>query len=159
MNIYEFAMQMEKDGERFYRDLATTSGSPGLTQILTMLAEDEVKHYNVIRNMAEAAGPEMAGTTVLADAKNVFAQMSGTALPLEGTQVDLYRQAQEIERQSQAFYEEHAGQATDPTVRALLLKIAEEEKLHYFLLDHVIEFMGRPSTWLEDAEFNHLDEY
>jgi rubrerythrin len=159
MDIYEFAMQMEQDGEAFYRDLAAKSGNTGVTRILNMLADDELKHYGIVKQMSEQSSPQMAETTVLSDAKNIFAQMSGTEFSLEGLQVDLYLKAQDIERQSQEFYEENADQVTDSVRRAILLKIADEEKRHYFLLDSVIEFVDRPRTWLEDAEFTHLDDY
>ncbi len=39
MNIYEFAMQMEKDGEAFYRNLALKVSNLVLKNILNMLAE------------------------------------------------------------------------------------------------------------------------
>jgi rubrerythrin len=159
MNIYEFAMQMERDGEAFYRDLAAKSTSAGVTRILNMLADDEVKHYDILKQMAEQSNPEMAQTTILLDAKNIFTQMQSTEFDLTGIQVDLFLKAQGIERQAQDFYEGQAGQATEPAQRALLLKIADEEKRHYFLLDSIIEFLDRPRTWLEDAEFTHLDEY
>lgn len=48
MDIYEFAMQMEKEGEDYYRALAKDSASPGLVKIFTMLADEEVKHFKVI---------------------------------------------------------------------------------------------------------------
>ncbi len=38
MDIYEYAMQMEKDGEDFYRKLAGNTNNPGLSKILTKLA-------------------------------------------------------------------------------------------------------------------------
>jgi hypothetical protein len=41
----------------------------------------------------------------------------------------------------------------------LFFLIAEEEKRHEFLLEHVLQFIARPQTWLENAEFNHLDQY
>ena len=159
MNIYEFAMQMEQDGERFYRDLASQSTHSGVTRILTMLADDEVKHYHIVKAMAEKIGPTMAKTTILDDAKNVFANIKNTVFDFDGKQVDLYSQAQEIEKRSHAFYEQKADQVTDPTATKILLQIADEEWRHYFLLDHMIEFMNRPYRWIEDAEFNHLDEY
>ena len=159
MNIYEFAMQMEQDGETFYRELAAQSSSIGVKRLLTMLAEDEVKHYGVVRQMAQDAIPEMTESSVLADARNVFAGMKGTELNLEGEQVDLYRKAQDIERRSQVFYEEKAQQVSVPTHKTLLLKIAEEERRHYYLLDAVIEFLNRPQVWMENAEFNHLEDY
>ena len=159
MNIYEFAMQMERDGERFYRSLADKAESAGIKRILTLLADDEVKHYDAVKKMAEEASPEMADTEILSEAKTIFADMQSTALDLGGAQVDLYRQAQDIERKSQEFYVEQAEQAANPAHEALFARIADEEKRHYLLLDNVIEFLSRPQTWIENAEFTHLDEY
>ena len=159
MDIYAFAMQMEQDGERFYRELAAQNASEGMRQILTMLADDEVKHYQVVKALAERTDAEMVSTTVLADARNVFAGLQGADLPLAGAQIELYREAQEIELKSQAFYEGKAGEADDPAARDLLLKIAEEEKRHYFLLDKMVAFINRPYEWIENAEFNHLEDY
>jgi len=152
-------MQMERDGERFYRRLAGGSSSQGMSRILTALADDEAKHYITVKAMAEDAEPAMVQTTVLAEAKNVFAQMQGTSLDLGGLQVEVYRQAQEIERRSRVFYEEQADQVSTASARAILLEIADEEQRHYFLLERIVEFVDRPETWVEDAEFNHLDEY
>jgi rubrerythrin len=159
MNIYDFAMQIERDGEWFYRKLADGSSSQGIARILSGLADDERKHYHIVEEMAKGSRPDMAETTVLADAKNVFVQMQGTSFDLGGLQVDVYLQAQEIERQSREFYEEKADQVTEPGAKAILLQIADEERRHYVLLDRIIEFLDRPRTWLEDAEFTHLDEY
>jgi rubrerythrin len=159
MDIYAFAMQMEQDGEQFYRKLATQSGNEGMRRILTMLAEDEVKHYRIVKAMADRSDAEMVSTTVLADARNVFAGLQGADFSLEGEQIELYREAQEIELKSQAFYEEKAGEVDDPAAKNLLLKIADEEKRHYFLLDNMVEFINRPYTWIENAEFNHLEDY
>ena len=160
MNIYDFAMQMEQDGEAFYRDMAAKSADAGVQSILNMLADDEVKHYAVVKQMRDKAiSPQMDDTAVLSTAQNVFARMKGQTLDTAGPQVDVYRQAQELERQSREFYMEKAGEVPQETHRALLLRIAEEENKHYFLLDHMIEFVNRPQTWIEDAEFNHLEEY
>jgi len=82
MNIYEFAMQMERDGEAFYRDLAAKSSSAGVARILNMLAADEVKHYDILKQMAEQSNPEMAQTTILLDAKN---QVLGEERLVQGT--------------------------------------------------------------------------
>ena len=44
MNVYDYAMQLEKDGEDYYREAAGLSANTGLTRILTMLADAEVVH-------------------------------------------------------------------------------------------------------------------
>ena len=159
MDIYEFAIKMEQDGEQFYRTAARQTRNRGVKRILGLLADDEVKHCSTLKQMRQAAPAQMRETTVLTDAKNVFAQMQGHAPNLSGQQTDIYLQAQEIERLSQQFYQEKAEQVSDPSHRALFGRIAEEERLHFLLLEHVIQFLSRPKVWIENAEFNHLDEY
>jgi rubrerythrin len=160
MDIFDYAMQMEKDGEHYYRQLAEQAGNKGLKTIFTMLAEEEVKHYRAVEAM-KAAKPEMAETTVLADARNVFAQMkeSGEKFDFDAGQPDLYRKAQDIEKKSQDFYREKADEVEEAYQREIFLKLADEEQQHYFLLENVIQFVSRPETWLENAEFHHLEEY
>jgi rubrerythrin len=165
MNIYDFAMRMEQDGEAFYREMADQTTDKGVQHILNALADDEIKHYNIIKQMKqEAVAPQMDDTVILDSAKNVFAQMQGRPIDAgrlvrAGPQVEIYRQAQELERQSRAFYLEKADEVPQATHKELLLRIADEEARHYFLLDHMIEFVSRPQTWIEDAEFNHLEQY
>lgn len=160
MNIYDFAMKMEQDQESLYRKLAAGTAATGVRRILNMLADDEAKHYQIVRQLKEdAPAPEMIGTEILDNAQTLFAEMQGQDFDLDGLQVEVYQQAQELEQQSRDFYREKASQAENPTHKALFLKLADEEQRHYFLLDHMIEFIDRPRTWIEDAEFNHLQEY
>jgi rubrerythrin len=160
MDIFEYAMQMEKDGEAYYRQLAQQTTNKGLKTILTMLADEEVKHYNTIEKI-KTAKPHMAETTILTDAKNVFAQIqeSGESFDFDLEQIELYRKAQDIEKKSQDFYLEKASQVEEEYQKDIFLRLADEEKKHYFLLENIIEFVSRPETWLENAEFYHLEEY
>lgn len=49
MDVYDYAMQLEQDGESYYREGAKLSANKGLSRILTMLADAEVRHYNVFK--------------------------------------------------------------------------------------------------------------
>lgn len=160
MDIFEFAMQMEKDGENYYRQLAQNVANKGIKTILTMLADEEVKHYSVLAKI-QTQRPRMAQTVILADAKSVFQQMkeSGEKLELNAGQVELYKQAQKIEERSREFYLEKSNEVTEDYQKELFLKLAEEEKKHYFLLENIIDFVSRPQQWLENAEWYHLEEY
>ena len=160
MNIFEYAMQMEKDGEAYYRQLAQQTTNKGLKTILTMLADEEVKHYNAIEKM-KTAEPHMPETTILTDAKNVFVQVqeSGESFDFDLGQIELYKKAQDIEEASRDFYLEKVSQVEEEYQKDIFLRLADEEKKHYFLLENIIEFVSRPETWLENAEFYHLEEY
>ncbi len=160
INIFEYAMQMEKDGEDYYRQLVQQTANKGMRTILTMLADEEVKHYNAVEKM-KTEKPQIAETKILTDAKSVFVQIkeSGESFDFDIKQTELYRKAQDIEKKSRDFYAEKANEVTEEYQKEIFLKFADEEKSHYFLLENLIDFISRPETWLENAEFYHLEEY
>jgi len=160
MDIFDYAMRMEKDGENYYRQLVKKTDNKAIKAIFTMLAEEEVKHYKTVAQM-KTERPQMAETTVLADAKNIFTQMknSGQKVDFAAEQRKLYEKAQDIEKKSEDFYREKASEVEQQYQREIFLKLAEEEKKHYLLLENIIQFVSRPQTWLENAEFYHLEEY
>jgi rubrerythrin len=161
MDLFEFAKKMEKDGEKFYRNLAQTAVETGLKRILNMLADAEVRHYNALAEMEGFQEPGLKDSRILTDVKNVFSGMKLAAFDpnFAFPQIDIYRQALDIEEKSRKFYEQKAGEMKEEQPRSLFLKIAEEEKQHYFLVGNMIEFMQRPFRWLENAEWHHLEEY
>jgi rubrerythrin len=153
-------MTKEKHSEKYYRDLAGQCTNKGLQNILTMLADEEARHYKTVAAMKTAAPPAHAETTVLADAKKSFARMrkAPDSLDFDINAAQLYRKAQQIEQASRQFYLKKAQQLTSPQ-QQIFRQLAEEENQHYFLLENIIDFISRPQTWLENAEFFHLDEY
>lgn len=160
MDIFDYALQMEKDGESFYREIAQKTSNEGLQKILTMLADEEVKHYQVIERMKQDKY-QMTETTVLDDARNIFIEMKeqGERFEPRQEQAELYTRAQEIEKKSQQFYQEKARQADKDDQKKLFERLAKEEEKHYFLLENIIAFVSRPKQWLENAEWYHLEEY
>jgi rubrerythrin len=161
MDIYDYAMQMEKDGESYYRDVAARSGNKGLKNILTMLADAEVKHYDLFARMQQNQTVQVGDSTLLQGVKNVFAKMreEGDVQGISGSEADLYRKAQELEKRTEDFYREKAAEVTDLGQKDMLLQIAAEERKHYLILERIIEFVTRPDHWLENAEFYHLEDY
>ena len=160
MDIFAFAMKMEKDGEAFYRKMAEKTTNSGIFNILEMLADEEVKHYEILKAM-QVGRASLAETDVLGRAKNIFERLKdfGESLNVDTDQIHMYRQAMDIEKQSEDFYLDRADQVKEPGQKELFLKLAAEEKKHYFLLENVVEFISRPKSWLENAEFNHLEDY
>jgi rubrerythrin len=160
MDIFEYAMQMERDGEQYYRQLAERTPNKGLKTILTMLADEEVRHYNVIKEI-RTDKPQLAETAILQDARNVFVQIreANEQFDLEVEQIDLYKKAQDIEQKSRDFYLEKANEVKEEYQKDVFLQLAEQENKHYFLLDNIIEYVSRPQSWLENAEFVHLEDY
>jgi rubrerythrin len=163
MNVFDYAMQMEKDGENYYRDLAGRCPTEGLKNILNLLADDEVGHYNTFKALKEKKPGDIAGTVILTDAKNIFARMKEkeeeTRFKFAISEIELYKKAIDIEKKSEAFYKEKAAEMDNSEAKKIFLKIAEDERKHQYLLKNMIEFLSRPKTWVENAEFHHLEEY
>lgn len=161
MNIFDFAITMEKEGEQYYRELAAKFPVEGMQKILNMLADDEVKHRQIFEKMKDDEDTGIVETRVLLEAKTIFSQMKEDKIdPAAGSgQVDVYKKAQEMEAKSESFYREKAAEVDDESQKDILLKIADEEKRHFHLLRNIIEFVSRPQQWIEDAEFTHLEEY
>jgi len=161
MNIFDLAMEMEKDGEKYYLHLADKTTNSGLRNILAQLAEDEAKHFQVLQKLKDSVKTELPSTPILAKSKNIFQHLlqekNWDNVP--ASQIDLYKKAKEIEIHSFKFYMDKAREISDPRIKKMFFLIAEEEKRHEFLLDQVLQFVSRPQVWLENAEFNHLDKY
>jgi len=162
MNIYKYAKKMEKDSENYYSELANKTGDVGLQNILKMLANDEVKHYHIIEQMMKKdVSAELAETDILENAKNIFIKIKGKNLVFDFDlpQINFYRKAREMEEKSYKFYMEMSDKVEIESQKKIFLKLAGEEKKHMFLLENLVEFVSRPETWIENAEFNHLEDY
>jgi len=167
MDIYEYAMQMEKDGENYYRQLMQKCKNTGLKNIFAMLADDEVKHYEFIEQLRLKSGqPQVENTRLLEKVKNIFIQMKDDKQE-QDPQVDTteetnaYRKARDIEEMSRNFYLEKAEQIKDEQAKLLLKKLAKEEEKHLHIMENIVEFVSRaePGKWLENAEWHHLETY
>lgn len=163
MDIYEFALKMEKDGEDFYRELAAKAGDKGLEGIFNMLADEEVRHFEILQQMQKNSAGNYEVQDSFAAVKNVFEKMreDSDGLKLDSNQAANYRKARDIEKDSAGFYREKAEEMSDETNKALLLKLAEEEERHYVILDNLADFVSQaePGHWLENAEWHHMGEY
>lgn len=167
MDIYEFAMQMEKDGEKYYRQLSQQCKNTGLKNIFTMLADEEIKHYVFFEQLRLTSDQaEVEESHILENVRNIFLQMKDTKQE-QDPQVDTteetnaYRKARDIEEMSRNFYLEKAEEVNDDQAKLLFKKLAKEEEKHLRIMDNIVEFVSRaePGKWLENAEWHHLDTY
>lgn len=160
MDIFEYAMQMEKDGENYYRRLVQATDNKSVKTIFTMLADEEVKHFNIIEDAKSQTPQQVRESTILHDTKNIFTELQQAAEQwnLDDEQKELYKKARDIEEKSRKFYLEKA-QLVPAEQKQIFLKLAEEERKHYLLLENILQLVSRPESWLENAEFYHSEEY
>jgi rubrerythrin len=140
MDIYEYAMNMEKDGESFYRELAAETRNQGLKSILIMLADAEVRHYGLFRNMKQHGSPSK-NMEELSYIKNIFQILKEEKqFNIQTSQMELYRKAQDLEKQTRDFYLTESKKVDEPQ-RAAFSAIAAEEQRHYLILEDIIKMV------------------
>lgn len=161
MEGIEYAIKMEKEAEKRYRDLAEKAVNPGLKSIMILLAEEEARHHTYYKALRESADAQMNSTELISAVKQVFLRMreAGDTSGIEVSEVALYKTALKAEKEHYEFYRKKAGAAKDEAERRILLNIAEEEKKHARVLENIVDFVSRPEEWLENSEWYHLEEY
>ena len=163
MNIFDFAIDFEIENREFYEECAANTNQEDLKNVFLELAEEEKKHENIVRQLKENKEVDEVESGILPKAKEAFDKIAdnmptGDSLMAE-EQVDVYKKAIDLERKSYDFYTEKAEEADSDIVKKTFKRLAEEEKKHEKIMDNITEMVDRPNTWLEDAEWYHLEDY
>jgi rubrerythrin len=161
MDVYDYALRLERDGEAYYRECAAKTAGVGLQRILLMLADAEAAHYAVFLRMKAREEVAIPDSPLLDQVKNLFAEIRARegVVGARTSEVELYRKALELERRSWEFYGEAADKAASPAEKLTFERIAVEERRHYRIVEGIVDFVSRPGQWLENAEWNHLEDY
>jgi rubrerythrin len=160
MEILEYAMNLEKEGEDYYRTLAENCPNDGVKKILIWLADEEVKHFNIFREMHTGA-PKIQVSDIIERSKNVFTEMkiSKSFEAISPTQTAAYRKALDLERKTYDFYMKQFEESEDPEHKKIFLTVANEEDKHYKLVYSIIDFITAPERYIDNAEFYHIGPY
>jgi rubrerythrin len=73
--------------------------------------------------------------------------------------LDGYRHAMKIEADSVKLYGDMAKKEKRQNMAQLLLKIADEEKRHYNIMENLYDFVLEPQNYLAWGEFSNLKEF
>ncbi|OGK07102.1 MAG: hypothetical protein A2W80_15070, partial [Candidatus Riflebacteria bacterium GWC2_50_8] len=124
------------------------------------LAEAEKHHYEIIQKMEKAETAAIFRTDILHFTKKTINKLKSRKQDFiaAGSQIEIYRAAQDKEAESERFYREQAEKAINAQQGKLFLAIAKEEHQHYAILENIIEYITYPATHPENAEFNYQNE-
>jgi rubrerythrin len=159
MNAYQYAMRIENEAERFYRDLADGISDNTIKNLFNMLADEEIKHFKVFEKMSQNAElPSIENMDISAKVREIFTDIKNCNRKYTFTdeQVAYYEKAAKIEDDAAKFYMEKAEEMTDLAQKEAFLEIAKEEKKHQELMQNLANFVAAPDSWLESAEFYSL---
>lgn len=162
MEFFEFALEMERKTIESYRSLAEKCQSnEGVKNILLMQAKDHEKHTKTLVEMRKKSQVKMPDTETFREAKKLFENMQTekNLFSCDMDQVKLYEDARDLVLKKHRFYLDMIDSMDSEETKRLVRQIAEEEEKQAFVLNNIIEMVRRPQTWLEDAEFHHLEEY
>ncbi len=161
MNVFDFAIQMEEDGRKFYEKLAEEADEPELKTIFTLLAAEERKHRDVFMAMKNGEDPAKSDSEVLDKAKSAFKKLleKKDTLEILRKDPDGYRHSIKTEEDYIRLYEDMAKKEKNEHAAKLLLQIAEEERHHLSIMENIFDFVESPKTYLAWGEFSNLKEF
>lgn len=161
MNIIDCALKMEEQAAAHYSQLAAAAPVEELRNIFGLLAAAEKEHHEKLVAMLGNADAATTDFTALDDASCVFRPLLGKRdLVAElRRDPDGYRHVVKEEEESIKFYEDLAAKADKEEMRAILLKLAEEERRHLSIVENIYSFIEEPKTYLAWGEFSNLKEY
>ena len=133
MNVFDFALKMEADGEKYYRELAVKTKYEELKVVLNNLADDEQRHYKIVQELQKRNGNLHFETDpALNKAENGFelgknktfmTKDKDSIVKLKAEQLDVYRAALRKEEESIQTYKKLKETAEQQTEKDILEKI------------------------------------
>lgn len=164
MNLFDFAMQMELEGKEYYEKLKAETPIVGIQKILSILAADEQKHYEVLYDMKLEAAKEMTDSTALEQARVIFKSLQITEGQLGKLQSkkDAYQQAVQMEAESIKLYKDIARQESENgnmDIVPLVVKIIKEEQEHYNIMQSIHDYDAAYERMIPWREFSTIKEF
>jgi rubrerythrin len=161
MNVFDFAIEVERKGRNFYREMADKTSVAGVRSIFSMMASDEQVLINRLRAMKGAAQTAVIEDSgVLEYLGNAFFRVFDEAEALRvSSDLEAYNYVMKVERDICHLYEEAAGRESRAEVQALLRRIASEERRELESIEKIYEFVNAPNEFLAWGEFSNLAEY
>jgi len=160
MNILEFAINMELDGEKYYNDQAEIINDKYLKNIFLILAKDENSHAKILQNKSNNLSYDLKSNETLSEATNLFKGIKDfkNEIKQKPDQLDLYRVALEKETESIDLYKKLLSQAEDDKSKQLFEFLLKHEKAHYTTLEELVSQLNKSNDWVEAAEFGITSE-
>ena len=168
MDIFDFALKMELDGEQFYLQQAAKVNYAELKVVLTGLADDEQRHYKIVQRLRQQEREYIEPDPAISAARSVFAPAGDkpfipkdqdSIAKWKDEQRDVYQAALRKEEESVRIYKTLKETVESPAEKDILDKLAQEEERHAEVLDNIVEMINRVHEWVESAEFHHQKPY
>ena len=125
--ILRFAIRKEADAAAYYQMMADRS-NPGIKKLLEELAKEEEGHRKKLEHFDRKKIEKM--TVKETQGLGISEWMEDVPFSSDMNYADLLRLAIKNEERSQQLYASTAQRVTEPTLKKLLLVLAQEESTH-----------------------------
>ena len=167
MNIYDRVIQLEKESENYYLELFDKcKSSAGISHILSMLVNDARKIIVAYDNMKLVdSGKDVdiscETDTCMKEAKSIFEKFKNGKENFDCSiaQISLYQSALESQKEIVTTLKAELEKADTPERKGVINKMIREKGKHVLILENIVEMLLNTEQWVEDAEFNHFDEF
>jgi rubrerythrin len=154
------AIQLEKDGRKFFEQAAEETKNELGQKMFHKLANDEIRHLVTFEKMFKTLADPNTWRELLKGGQPrermpYFAEKAENRSPAEtgAGEVSALRQALEVERKAIDFFRQVAERAEDPEAKRIFEIIAEEEVTHYDLIQAQIDSVTNSGFWFDVGEF------
>ncbi len=161
----KMAIELEKDGYRFFKDAAAKTENSLGKKMFESLAADETNHLETFQRMFETiAGKETWGSIrdsiSPAGKVPVFEDVSKKS-PAKGTtsEIEALQLAMDVEKRAIEFFDKAAREADDPLAKEIFQKVREQEEYHYGLIEAQRDYVTKSGFWFDIAEFRMDGQY
>ena len=160
MKSLEYAIQMERDGEKYYLEQAELYKGTHLAQVFRMLARDEQEHARILERHKGKLEYSLEEGQAYPAFQSVFQNLAAFEVEIKSIpeHLDVYEQALKMEEASIKLYQEMLAEA-EMRARRLFTFLVEQERQHQEVFAQVVEHLRKAEQWVESAEFGRREEY
>jgi rubrerythrin len=150
-DVMDMAVQIEENGEKFYRDAAKEAADPSLASMLQWLADEEIQHAEKFSEMKQEAQETVEDPKIVDMGKALLKDSIGdqtfSLKDIDFSSLDqvetLLEWAIEFENDTILFYEMIKSFVKEQGTRDLLDAIIREEESHVRVLQEFLDKGGK----------------
>jgi rubrerythrin len=163
--IIRTAIKMEEDGIDFYQEAAKKTSHPFGKKMFLSFVEDEKRHLTVLRSILadlkfsdfdrkkKKKTPKERIKTVFREVKNEIEEI----IAANPDELEALKIGMDMESKSVEFYQGALEKTQDSRQKAFFIRLIEEEREHYELLQNTHSYLKDSGEWFLWEEKGLLD--
>jgi rubrerythrin len=153
------AIKLEIDGRKFFQHAEEVTSHELGKKMFRRLAEEEVKHLETFSKLFSQVlkgkdWKKQVKSEELEEKSDLIQRLQASVKGEEGKgEIEALRIGMELEERAIELFGKAAEEVDDPLAQEIFLKIVDEEKFHYDLLQAQYDSLTHSGFWLDSAEF------